>query len=311
MAVKSKAKVSQHMVLARRLIRHFYGNKRISISSLSGGLSNFVYLVKLPSDELVVRISDKPEKITGFLREQWAVDNAREHKIPVPEILEVGNEIIPAPYMIIRKIKGVGATDHVNRMQLLFDIGAYAAKINAIPTNNYGSTFNWSGNILSKNNSWKDYMHKELRVRQKLDVLVKHKMIFPKNISAVKAIFKEMESWKERPSLSHGDIRLKNVMVDNHGKIISIIDWENCTSNIAPFWDLSISLHDLSIDEQEQFLKGYGISPAKYNKMAPFIKTLNILHYAPLVEREFAMKNFEQLKQYRIRINGSMDMFSL
>lgn len=311
MAVKSKAKVRQHLILARRLIRHFYGNKRISISSLSGGLSNFVFLVKLPDDEWVVRISDKPEKITGFIREQWAVDRARENKIPVPDILEVGNEIIPAPYMIIRKIKGEEATGHVNRMQLLLDMGVYAAKINAIPTHNYGSTFNWSGNILSKNNSWKDYMDKELRVMQRLDILVKHKMLFPKNISGIKAIFKEMEGWKKKPSLSHGDIRLKNIIVDQQGKIVSIIDWENCTSNIAPFWDLSISLHDLSIDEQEQFLKGYGITPAKYNKIAPYIKTLNILHYAPLVEKQVKLKNFEMLQQYRIRINGSMDMFSL
>lgn len=311
MAAKSNAKVRQHMVLARRLIRHFYGNKRMSISSLSGGLSNFVFLVRLPGDELVIRLSDKPEKITGFLREQWAVERARETKIPVPEILEVGNEIIPVPYMIVRKIKGEEATDHIDRMQIVREMGEYAAKINSIPTNNFGNTFDWSANILSKNNTWKDYMHKELRVMQRLDVLVKHKMLFPKVIPGVKEVLKEMESWQKRPSLNHGDIRLKNVMVDKQGKIISIIDWENCTSNVAPYWDLSISLHDLSIDEQEQFLKGYGITPAKYIRMAPFIKILNILHYAPLVEKQVRKKNFENLQQYRIRINGSMDMFSL
>lgn len=196
-------------------------------------------------------------------------------------------------------------------MQVICDMGAYSAKINAIPTHNFGNAFDWSENILSKNRSWKEYLNKELRVMQKLDTLVKHKMILPKNIPEIKAKLKKMESWRKKPSLNHGDIRLKNVMIDKQGKIISIIDWENCTSNIAPFWDLSISLHDLTIDEQEHFLKGYGITAQKYIKMSPFIKVLNILHYAPLVEKQVKKKNFEMLQQYRIRINGSMDMFSL
>ncbi len=63
-------------------------------------------MAKLPGEELVVRLSDKPEKITLFLKEQWAVDKARSNEIPVPDILEVGNEIIPIPYMIVRKING-------------------------------------------------------------------------------------------------------------------------------------------------------------------------------------------------------------
>lgn len=298
-------------MLARRLIRHFYGNKQMRISSLTGGISNHVFLVKLSGEELVVRISDKPEKITAFQKEQRAVDLARVNKIPVPDILEVGNEIIPMPYMIIRKINGEEATGHSNRMQVIFDMGVYAAKINSIPTNHFGNHFDWSENVLSKNRSWKEYLNKELRVMQRLDTLIKHKMLLPKNIPGIKAKLKEMESWRKKPSLNHGDIRLKNVMIDKLGKIISIIDWENCTSNIAPYWDLSISLHDLTIDEQEQFLKGYGITPQKYIKMSPFIKTLNILHYAPLVEKQVKKKNFKELQQYRIRINGSMDMFSL
>lgn len=311
MAIKSKVKVRQHMMLARKLIGHFYGNKKISITSLAGGISNYVFSAKLSHEELVVRISDKPEKIMAFQKEQWAVDIARENKIPVPEILEVGNEIIPVPYMISRKIKGVEATAHSNRLQVIFDMGVYAAKINLIPTHSFGNDFDWSENILSKNRSWKEYLHKELRVTQRLDTLIKHKMLLPKDIPGIKAKLKEMESWRKKPSLNHGDIRLKNVITDKQGKIISIIDWENCTSNIAPFWDLSISLHDLTIDEQEQFLKGYGITPQKYIKMSPFIKILNILHYAPLVEKQVRKKNFKKLQQYRIRINGSMDMFSL
>ena len=39
-------------------------------------------------------------------------------------------------------------------------------------------------------------------------------------------------------------------MVDDDGEIAAIIDWEECLSTIAPQFELSISLHDLSIDEK-------------------------------------------------------------
>ncbi len=249
MPLKSKVKIREHIMLARKLLKHLYGNKSMSITSLSGGLSNYVFLAKLPGDDLVVRLSDKPEKITLFLKEQWAVDKARSNEIPVPDILEVGNEIIPLPYMVVRKINGEAATNYIDRKQLLHDMGGYAAKINSIPTNNYGNVSDWSENILSKNNSCKEYLHKELNVMYRLNTLIKYKMILPKTVKEIKSNLAEMESWKKKPSLNHGDIRFKNIMIDNQGKIISIIDWENCTSNIAPYWELSIALHDLSIDE--------------------------------------------------------------
>lgn len=310
MAVKSKAKTRQHLLLARRLIRHYYGNTHFSVSELSGGLSNYVYLVKLPSGDLVIRISDRSEKLTSFLKEQWAAATAIDNKIPAPEILEVGNDIIGIPYMIVKKAKGVVGTDFPNRMKVIYEMGAYTSKIHAIRTTNYGNSFDWCENVLSKKRTWKEYFYNELNVLGRLDILATHRMIYPKNILIIKRKIKEMEKWRKRSSLNHGDIRLKNFLVNTQGKVVSILDWENCTSNIAPYWDLSISLHDLTIDEQEQFLKGYGIAPKSYTKMAPYIKVLNILHYAPFVEELIKKRAFKQLEQFRSRINGSMDMYS-
>ena len=36
--------------------------------------------------------------------------------------------------------------------------------------------------------------------------------------------------------------------------------WEFCSSNVAPYWDLSLALHDLSIDAKQASLGGYGVS---------------------------------------------------
>ncbi len=87
------------------------------------------------------------------------------------------------------------------------------------------------------------------------------------------------------PSLNHGDLRLKDAIVDDDGQIAAIVDWEDCLSTIAPQWELSISLHDLSIDEKHLFLEGYGLGLAQVEEMAPLIKAFNIVNYSNAIAR--------------------------
>jgi hygromycin-B 4-O-kinase len=111
--------------------------------------------------------------------------------------------------------------------------------------------------------------------------------------------------------LNHGDLRLKNVLVTGEGKITAIIDWENCVSSVAPYWDLALALHDLSVDAKEELLAGYGLSERDYRTAAPVIKALNLLHYAPPVERAAQAGDARQLEQYRTRLGGALDLYSL
>lgn len=296
---------------ARRLIEYYYPRKKISISSLHGGITNFVFEVKVGKDELVVRISEETEKINSFLKEQWAVTRAREKDIPVPDILEVGNDIIQLPYMIQRKIDGQEASNHPLRWDILKEMGRYAAIIHSIPTTGFGHIFDWSQNTLSKNDSWKDYLDMELRPAERLEILQKHKMLGPKALSRIKAELRKMEKWKQAPCLNHGDLRLKNMLVDKEGKIVAMIDWENCISFIPPYWDVSIALHDLSVEGQWRFLEGYGIKDKDILQIAPALKAINILNYAPVIERMVASKDKRGLSHYAVRMQGALDMFSL
>ena len=107
---RSKNSIAKHAALVRQLVRHHFPKKVIVVKPLSGGLTNFVFAVSAGQERLVVRLSDKPEKIHFFQKEQWAVAQAKKKGIPVPEILEVGNDIIPMPYMISNKIEGEEAT---------------------------------------------------------------------------------------------------------------------------------------------------------------------------------------------------------
>lgn len=308
---RSKADIALFAKLSRQLISYHFPKKKFTVKPLGGGLTNYVYAVHAGSDSLVVRISDKPGKIHFFQKEQWAVAKAKEKEIPVPDILEVGNDIIPHPYMISRKIEGEEATHHKCRWDIIQNVGRYAAMIHGIPTKGFGHIFDWSQNTLSKNDSWKDYLEHELNVDHRLGILTKHKILPDIIATRIKKELNKMRKWDLPTCLHHGDLRLKNIMVNKAGDITAIIDWENCISSMGPYWDTSIALHDLSIDAQWKYLNGYEFPHYKLKKMIPAIKVFNFLNYAPEIEGIIRQKDKPKLDHYKLRLQGVLDLFSL
>jgi hygromycin-B 4-O-kinase len=120
-----------------------------------------------------------------------------------------------------------------------------------------------------------------------------------------------MLSLRIKPSLNHGDLRLKNVIADEKGKILAIIDWEKATSNIAPHWELSVALHDLGIDRRGRFVEGYGIKPKRLIEIAPYIKAFNLLNYTDRIDEAVATKDKVALAQLQMRLFGAFDLYSV
>ncbi len=297
--------------LARKIIAHHFGSKPSRIIYKASGLSNFVFAVKHSEGDFIVRISPDATKLNNFIKEQWAEEHAAKAGVPVAEILEVGNEVVPHPYMIVRQVKGAEATYNENRLDIVREMGHYGAIINSIATKGFGNTFDWSSNQLSFNETFGEYLENALQVESKIEILEKNKMISKDKAKILQKIFSEAKKMKIKPHLTHGDLRLKNVLVGEDGKITAIIDWETCTSNIAPQWELSLALHDLWIDEKQAFLEGYGITPKQYAEIAPLVKAFNLVNYAPTVEGMANMKDKNRLEQYRIRLGGELDLYSL
>lgn len=307
----SKKRNTEIQQWALSLIQYHYPKKKISIEQLGGGLTNFVFAVHAGREPLVVRISDQADKINYFMKEQWATAQAKAIKIPVPEILEVGNSIIPLPYMISKKIEGETAVHHPDRLHILREMGVLAAAIHHIPTRGFGKMFDWSHNSLSKNDTWKHYLRDELKSKERIDILLQTKMITAVAHKRLNEELSRIMTWKGRTCLQHGDLRLKNIMVNAKGKITAIIDWEECISSIGPLWDISIALHDLSIDGQQQFLEGYGMGAQKLIRDSAVLTTFNLINYAPFIETLVEQKDKKQLEFYKARLHGALDMFSL
>ena len=301
----------QARAMARRIVEHHLGSKPKRVAEIGGGLTNFVFEVNHADGDLIVRMSPQPAKLKDYLKEQWALTRASELGVPVPEVLEVGADVVPVPYMVSRKVQGTEATHHPERFAVLREMGRLTALIHTVQTSGFGHTFDWSSNQLSRKESWAEYLRRELKVEERLKILDANGMLSEGQAKGLRTVLREIEGWDGAPVLNHGDMRLKNVMVDGaDGRITAVIDWEFSSSN-APHWDLSLALHDLSIDAKQVFLGGYGLSEADIRAMAPVLKALNVINYAPYVERAAEEGDERRLDQFRTRFSGALDLYSL
>ena len=295
----------------KKVMVHHFGKAGTGFEFKPAGHTNYVFESTIGRKSYIIRLAPTRDKLHGFLKEQWVVQKVREAGVPVAEILEVGSEVIPVPYMLQEKVKGAEAVDHPLRGDILCELGKLAKQIHSIPTEGFGNNFDWSHNKLSKQSSWNDYLEKELQVSERIKFLYHQNILPKKKVDKLAAHFKKISKWKLAPALNHCDLRLKNVIVDKKGKIQAVIDWENSSSNMAPYWDFSIALHDLSIDNKQRFLEGYELDFAAFEKMAYALTAFNLVNYIPSLQRMIERKEVQQLEFYKLRINGELDLFSL
>lgn len=296
--------------LVRKIVRRYFGTPARRIVYRSTGITNYVFAINHVDGQFVIRISPDPQRIGAFRKEWWATQEARKVGVPSPEVLAVGDDISPEPYMITRRVSGAEATFHPKRQRIIHEMGRYAAIINSIKTNGFGTNFDWSPET-PKILSWSEYLAQEFQLEQRLEFFATHHILSETNLNKLSSIIDETKSVELSPALNHSDLRLKNLIVDEDGEITAIIDWEECMSIVAPQWELAIALHDLSIDEKHAFIDGYGLAPEEVEQMAPLIKALNILHYHSPIQIAMQQDDQHKLADIKLRLNGTLDMFSL
>ena len=212
--------------------------------------------------------------------------------------------------MISRRVTGAEATHHPNRLHIVHEMGEYAAIINSISTSGFGSNFDWTS-AEENHTTWESYLENEFDLDNRLRHFSTNKLLTEVQLKKLVDIITSATTTQHNASLNHSDIRLKNVIVDEGGDIVAIVDWEDCLSTIAPEWELSIALHDLTIDEKHAFIDGYGLSAPQVEEMAPLIKVFNILNYSQAIERAIEMEDPKTLDEVSWRRKGCLDLYSL
>lgn len=308
---EAPAAIREYRQLARTVTKSHFGREPSRIVYKPSGLTNYVFAINHVEGQFVIRLSPDVERITEFTKELWATQRARKIGVPTPEVLAVGNKVVPVPYMISRRVSGAEASHHPRRQSIIHEMGRYASLINSIRTNSFGANFDWTKEKHVKPLSWSDYIERELLVHDRLKVFEQHQMLHKNQMKHLRNLLDDAKKISARPVLNHGDLRLKNVIVDEDGEITAIIDWQDCLSTLAPHWEISIALHDLSIDEKHLFIEGYGLSNADVEEMAPLVKAFNLLNYANTIEQAATGGDHKTLEQCRLRLRGSLDLYSV
>jgi aminoglycoside phosphotransferase (APT) family kinase protein len=296
--------------LAKKIVQRYFGAAATRIVYRSSGRTNYVFAINHVEGQFVVRISPEPDRIGAFRKESWAAQEVRKAGVPSPEILAVGNDVGSEPYTIMRLVTGSEATNHSKRRRIINEVGRFAAIINSIKTDGFGANFDWNSESSQKITTWSEYLDHEYKIDERLEFFATNKILPQSELNKLSEIIEETKTMDITPSLNHSDLRLKNVIVDDDGHITSIIDWEECVSIVAPQWELSIALHDLSIDEKHAFIEGYGLRPEEMQQMAPLIKTFNILNYHGAAASAIAENDEQKLAEIRLRLSGALDLFS-
>jgi aminoglycoside phosphotransferase (APT) family kinase protein len=306
----SPSEIRHYRQLARKIVRKHFGTDASRIVYRSSGRTNYVFAINHVEGQFIVRISPAPERIEVFLKERWATEKVRQAGVPSPEVLAVGNDVSDEPYMITRRATGMEASYHPRRNRIIREMGRFAALINSIQTTTFGANFDWSSDGV-KHQTWDAYLKEEFRIDERFEFFEKQQILPPATLNHLVGTIEASRKEPIKPALNHGDLRLKNVIVDENGEIATIVDWEECISTIAPQWELSIALHDLSIDEKQLFLEGYGLDGRKIEEMAPLIKAFNIVNYYAIAEQALKDNDHEKLSEIKLRLVGALDLYSI
>lgn len=292
------------------VVRHHFGEKPKKLTVRHGGLTNTVYTFKVRQGDFVIRTHDDPGKIADYLKEQWTMDAARAVGVPTPRVLEVGNVATGHPYMITEWVRGVEGCEAPDRLSVLAALGRTTAALHGVRTHGFGPVFDWSGNRLSRFESWRDWLVRGFDVEKRLRTLSQHRLLDERQVALLRETAEQMSRWRKPVVLHHGDLRLKNTIVDaDTGRLVALIDWESSMSLPAPYWDLALALHDLGIDEKEAFLDGYGIGARKTQAMLPFLRLFNVLNYAGPVECAVAAADRVGIERFRLRLRGGLELY--
>lgn len=294
MSRRPDAEVRRARRAAREIIAHHLGEGTHRVCARSGGATNHVYEVVHPEGAFIVRLSLDPAKIHNF--PEGTMGDKPDAGVPVPEVSRSATSRARSSTW--------SRSSHTARRRRTIRSGSKCW--NSSARSRRASTASRPTATAARSTGRRtscraarrdDYLDHELGLEARLETLAKHGGIENGRLRRMRARLREIGTLAGGPRLNHGDLRLKNVLVGIDGSITALIDWEFATSNAVPFWDTSLALHDLSIDEKHAYLAGYGLEEARLGEIAPYLKALNLLNYAPYVQRAAEAGDAVQLER--------------
>jgi fructosamine-3-kinase len=223
------------------------------------GNVNVAYDVATRNGNFIVRVRFDRDELGQFLREKRCAELIRAKHDWTPEVIALGR-LGGHCYSVQQKVQGIVASQYQGDMGGIWEqVGAYAAFFHEIQTPGYlREVFSDPPSDASWCKSYFTYLGQAADAQLVARVLLKTDEFE----SALDAL-RPLEDLKFKPTLAHGNLFSKNIIVDPNHKA-HIIDWGSCEGHISCALDLSeLFVLDVPQPHIEAYLRGHGL-PCDY-----------------------------------------------
>jgi Ser/Thr protein kinase RdoA (MazF antagonist) len=246
------------------------------------GVVNHVFVVGADADRYVVRFPRDAAREDEFEVEEWCIRRATAAGIPSAECVARG-ALEGVPYLVQRFAAGV--TGELRRSdQLWRSLGEYAREISRFDlTDAPAGLFSRFGRDLPE--AWArhlDYSRAEL---SPTDPLIGLGVYSAEELPRLRGMIDQLAEARLVSSLSHGDLALRNLLVDaEHSPVL--IDWGAASTGPVPHTDLLNLLRNHEAQDNPRtteiaaFAEGYGIV---LDEVMPQVRAMQLLVAVDLV----------------------------
>lgn len=241
------------------------------------GSVNDIFVVETTRSQFVVRVNEEASQ-AQFKKEAWCITQATAVGIPGPRVLAVGTRDGHA-YMLQTYVAGEnGADTPAHATSIWRTLGSYARLLHGIATDGFGETlFPDQHGVFT--DSWARFLAYNIDSLTPDDPLVALGVMTLAQAREIEAVFHDLRTKPFHFALNHGDLALRNTLVERGGTI-TLLDWGCAEAHIVPHFDLNeIRRSSLapSTPDFAAFLEGYGLSSAEFRAMLPDLDSLAVL----------------------------------
>lgn len=245
------------------------------------GSVNKVFVVEAARHKVVVRLSERAEASDEYAKEAWCMERAAAVGVPVPTVLGLGRSGRKA-YIVQSYIDGdEGRDSPAPRADIWRELGRYARLVHTIDAPGFGlSLSEITGGDARK--SWLRHVEYNIESLTEDDPLLELKVLTRRQSKVVRDLFSALKARDFAFGLNHGDLSLKNTVVDVCGTVY-LLDWGSAEAAVVPhhdlieMWKMSMTEGDPDGGEILAFLEGYGISSEEFGRMTPELEGLLLL----------------------------------
>lgn len=213
----------------------------------------------------VVRSNERAE-LDRFRKEAWSIERAGRAGVVVAPVLASGQTGDRA-WMLQPFLRGTPGDELPlrRRERVWRGIGEQLRRIHAVPVGGFGETL--ATMAAGGDARWRDYLAYNLGELNHRDPLLALGLLDRTAQARLRDLFERLAARRVRLGLSHGDLSLKNVVVEDG--VVQVIDWGCAQGHLVPHYDLGVILSD-SLSEHskafEELLEGYGLDGDAYRR---------------------------------------------